>query len=922
MCISTMSFNASSAPGTNCGLGVQLNGGESPLDGWRTPRRSQGSVESRIEVLARRVGPGQVHASYMPLNADPRLLPERSGAYLKGGTSSAAAAATPQLGAAISRGYGRAPTAFVYTSADTLLSTTTYQSPAAAGAVACVDRVAQGAGSVQAFAFSCDSGFATARGGSISAPASPLGSRTLLYTRASAGTGVGQQQQQQQGLSAAPAVDLLDRLTLLRRLAPTTDPAPRPARLAAISQSFTPAPAPTSCWKDFAAPGGAAGAGAAGAGSGRRWAWDDSLLGTGCGSADSGCGSGRPLAAVPAPGWRYCGDVLAAAPAAVEALGGASAIAAVAATSGSAGGRAGMSLEVAIAADGGRASALAERRQLLQQGDEDVVLLVRSPRPHHLHIEEDAVAEDAAGDGAEATAGRSDSRAAFRPPGPLKHKFGNKPVLRPYPAPSLEDHARAAGLRGCGCPRSPRQRGDEPSSAGWQDRRSASSAGRQRVSWAGEEDVEAVAVLTHRPRSAEVEELRRGSRAAAAAAPPPRPSSACLAMLATAQQGGTCIRPRSSGGATACTATVGSPAGTTSVSVTSQGDVVVVSSPRAASAGLGSKGRGQEEVMVVATSPRAGSTGGTDVVVVCHEQTAGSPCPAGKHQPAQAAAPAASSQRSGAHTKLTVSVPAGSGSSFRIRADASGAAAAAPAPRAPAGSGPTSPIKAWRPQAAPAFQGHAAASASAAAGRAVASALVGATPVQPAAGLPVTSPAHQARAAELERLEGEMRRREQSFSNLLGELDRISAKCAKLTAGTAAAGSSAGGAGSVGGHGSGSAGGAGASGRAQGQPRRRSEELQDGRSSVGGGCRPHQQQQQQHTTHCFGSLEAALEGSTLPAAAVAVEAAVSVSSGSPAGGRRGDDAEWGWENLMAFEQQIRDQQHKLVEQGVLPPEFA
>lgn len=162
--ICTMTFHPCNAPGTNCGLAVRLNDAESALDGWRGGRQPPVRFETHIEVLPRRFAPGDVHArwapvwalarlvaallraekkkfgirkshsralltvwppastpahlppqptlvccfcphcSYMPLNSDPRLLPERSCAFLKGGVTSAATEALPQLGAAISRG--------------------------------------------------------------------------------------------------------------------------------------------------------------------------------------------------------------------------------------------------------------------------------------------------------------------------------------------------------------------------------------------------------------------------------------------------------------------------------------------------------------------------------------------------------------------------------------------------------------------------------------------------------------------------------------------------------------------------------------------------------------------------------------------------------------------------------------------------
>lgn len=750
----------------------------------------------------------------------------------------------------------------------------------------------QGAGSLQAFAFCCESSPARGRAGSASAPASPAGRRTLLYTRAGTGAVAGQQPQQLAVL-AAPAIDLLDRLTLLRRLAPSTDPAPRPPGLAPATQTFTPAPAGPDGRFGLAAASTLAAPGTAGIGGGRRWAWDDSLLGLNPGhTTQNSASTGRPMTAVPAPGWMYCGDVVAAAPAAVTAQGGPLCVAAAAAgcSTGSIG------LKVAVAACGGEACALSGPPQLPGQGADETLLVVRSPRPHQLHSEEGAV-QSAAAPGAAACRDGA-SRAAFRPPGPLRHKFGNKPAQRPPPAPTREERARAAGLRGCGCPRSPRRPSGEAGPK-WQGRGRArrSSSGGHCVSWASEEGVEAVAMLTSRPRSAAVEELRRSSLATAEASIPARPSSACLAMEGR-------WPPRRDVAAATCTAAVGSPTCTTSVSVTAQGDVIVVSSPRAASAGLGSQRQEAEEVVVVATSPRGRGKGGSDVVVVCREPANSLHRPA-QQPPAEAATATAEDQctasRTATHTKLTVTVPAGGGGSFRVRANGSGpAAAAAPAARAFTDSAPSSPIKAWRPQpvaAAPVYTAtvHAAASA----GRAVASAEVNAM-----AGPAAAPSVHATRMAELERLEGEMRRRERSFNDLLRELDSISAKCARLTASTSPS-PSRGAAPSA----------AGCTGRSagQGQQRRRSGEPHGGRSLADG----HRQQQQvaqqpQHTTQHFGSLEAAIASSSVLAATGCGEQAVAAGpDGGPCGGGRADDADWGWENLLAFEQQIREQQRKV-----------
>lgn len=102
-----------------------------------------------------------------------------------------------------------------------------------------------------------------------------------------------QYQQQSQPWSTAPAaVDLLDRLALLRRVAPTTHPSPRPLLLQRHAAAV----------EHTASPRRAAGPGTAGA----------SRLGAGPGGRDvTAVESPRPLpvTVVPAPGWQYLGEV-------------------------------------------------------------------------------------------------------------------------------------------------------------------------------------------------------------------------------------------------------------------------------------------------------------------------------------------------------------------------------------------------------------------------------------------------------------------------------------------------------------------------------------------------------------------------------------------------------------------------------------
>ena len=86
------------------------------------------------------------------------------------------------------------------------------------------------------------------------------------------------------------------------------------------------------------------------------------------------------------------------------------------------------------------------------------MVVAHSPQAHHLHLAGDT--KGRSGDAAlscKTGSGSSGMRTpAFRPPGPLQHKFGNKP--RPSSAPGRAEsagRAQEAGLRDCGCPRSP-----------------------------------------------------------------------------------------------------------------------------------------------------------------------------------------------------------------------------------------------------------------------------------------------------------------------------------------------------------------------------------------------------------------------------------------------------------------------------------
>ncbi|KAI7846371.1 hypothetical protein COHA_000082 [Chlorella ohadii] len=700
------------------------------------------------------------------LNTDPRLAPDRTGLYWEakqpGGRARPASAGAPsnqhRLGATVACGYGRAPTATVYTSAGTTLPTTALQSPQAMRD--------GGRGRLQAFAFSpggfLGRGSFLGASASASAPTSPLDRRTLLYTRTAAGGtasqavaaggwGAAQRRQHEEPQGAVPqhhlpATDLLDRLALLRRLAPATDPVPRPPQLQdGVAQHGMAAQRPCAHAAAAAAqPQQPAPAGI------KRWAWDDSLM-----------TAGRPLTAGPAPGWRFCGEVEEPLPGEGPATTTAAAV---------------------LSAGGGQAA----------------LLVVRSPQQHRLCLgEEQEGEEEARWLAADRTAGDHGRRAAFRPPGPLKHKFGNKPQPRPRSAPGGGDKARVAGLRECGCPKSPRASG-------------VIAAGTARHGCSS---------VTSRPQP-----------------------TAADADVTTVE------------------VTTGD--GTT--------DVVVVSSPRPAS-GLDED---EQDVVAVAVTSSPSHRGGcsSEVVVVLPRPASPPPQPARpRQQPAAGASVPAG-------TRLTVSLPSnGRPSSYSIRADASSAAAA--------GSAGGSPIKAWRPaqqaqQAQLSQQVQQAQQTTTTTTTTTVSVDVVASPPprQPGA-----RPAHQqqqleqsqqqpAAADHLQQLAGEIRRREQSFNSLLAELEAIQHKCAKLSGPACAKAPAAA-----------QAGGAAAAGAAAGA------------AAVGGGV-------------------------GLPRPRSGRQAAAAGQAGTAGKGRSGE-RDWSWQSLMDFEATIREQQRKLVEQGVLPPDY-
>lgn len=725
-------------------------------------------------------------------------------------------------------GYGRAPTATLHTSAGTALPTMALQSPQAMHD--------GGRGRLQAFAFS-PGGF-LGRGSflgsstSASVPTSPLDRRTLLYTRTVAGGtasqavaagGWGAAQQRQQDLQPEeplpqrllPAADLLDRLALLRRLVPTTDPAPRPPQLqcgGAAQPLYPPTAAPPGPHQPAANPL-------------KRWAWDDSLV-----------ASGRPLAAGPAPGWRFCGEV-------EEALPGG-------------------------AMPGCTAAALVSAA-----GDQAALLVVRSPRQHRLCLEEEQEGEEGAQwHAADRTAGFSGRRAAFRPPGPLKHKFGNKPQPRPRSAPGRGDQAPVAGLRDCGCRKSPRASGVPAAGAA---RRSVTGSGRpqppagsrRHLSWADAGLEAAAAAVPTRPRSAGLTANTAAPRRPALRQPLPgsstetEPAIPERASPQLSSSGGSSGSGGSGSGGSGGSGLRRQADVTTVVEVTTGDgatDVVVVSSPQPAR-GLDEEGQDVLEVAVT-SSPTHGSGSSSEVVVVQQRLPSPPPLPARpRQQPAAAAAgPAA--------TRLTVSLPTDTRAcSYSIRTDASSAGGAG----SPGGSPGGSPIKAWLPaQQAKQVQQVQQATTTTVSVDVMASPprrQLGAAPQRPQQLVerrreqqqqqPATPPDH------LQQLAGEIRRREQSFNSLLAELEAIQQKCAKLS-GPASAKALAAGGQTAGFEAAGAAAAAAGAGGSVGLTRPRS------------------------------GRKAAAAGQT----------------GKPGGGSEKD---WSWQSLMDFEATIREQQRKV-----------
>lgn len=693
-------------------------------------------------------------------------------------------------------------------------------------------------GRLQAFAFSpggfLGRGSFLGASASASAPTSPLDRRTLLYTRTAAGGtasqavaaggwGAAQQRQHEEPQGAVPqhhlpATDLLDRLALLRRLAPATDPAPRPPQLQdGVAQHGMTAQRP--CVHAAAAAAQPQQPAPAGI---KRWAWDDSLI-----------TAGRPLTAGPAPGWRFCGEVEEPLPGEGPATTTAAAV---------------------LSAGGGQAT----------------LLVVQSPRQHRLCLGEEQEGEEEAGWlAADRSAGYHGRRAAFRPPGPLKHKFGNKPQPRPRSAPGGGDKARVPGLRDCGCPKSPRASGVAASQAARHgcssvtSRRQPPAGSRRHLSWAdADPEAAAAAAPLARPRSAGL---------AITTAAPPRPALRQRLPTGSTETEPAIPEPASprltSGGGKGHTSRDGAcrwaaDADITTVEVTTGDgttDVVVVSSPRAAS-GLDED---EQDVVAVAVTSSPSHRGGCSSEVVVVQQRPASPPP----QPARLRQQPAAVGAVPAGTRLTVSLPSnGRPSSYSIRADASSAAAA--------GSAGGSPIKAWRPaqQAQQAQLSQQVQQAQQTTTTTTVSVDVMASPPhrQPGARRahqqqPLEQRHQPAAAADhLQQLAGEIRRREQSFNSLLAELEAIQHKCAKLSGPACAQAPAA--------------------------------------AQAGGGA----------AAGAGGAAAAVGGGVGLPRPRSGRQAAVAGQAGTAG---KGGERDWSWQSLMDFEATIREQQRKVRRAG-------
>ena len=524
-------------------------------------------------------------------------------------------------------------------------------------------------------------------------------------------------------------------------------------------------------------------------------------------------------------------------------------------------------------------------------------------------------------------------RVAFRPPGPLQHKFGNKPRPRSALAPTEEEAALAAGLRACGCPHSPtpRMTGSRAWGGSIQSPAGADAGAGLDNAAAG------------RPRSAVPTALRRQYVSSAHT----RSSSCkygnniddgdealevCLAVVQGEEQG--CGRPGSSvhpaGVAPKATAVVGR-------AVREQGSTQVsihLCSP-AAPVGLGpAKAPGatqqQHSVHVAVSPPQRASccacccTCNSDEVVVVRQQQqqqqqqqkqqqeqqqqqVSSPAKVPvhrRHVPLPAAAPPP--QRppwQQPSSRPTLNVPSasnpeagtggGSGGGILDDAKAAADADAAAAARTPAAGSAASPgVGALRREVRGAKVPAATSGAAAAQDGAAEEVEVEVTSPRPVPPRLSAGAGTAAAQRELHALAGEVRRRERSFQQLLAELERIAGKCSQLTKATSSTAAkcsqlskqstnAATGGGGAGGSSDVARVAAAAAGAASQQPPPRSE----------------------HTTHRFGSGSVGGSGS-------------GTRSGNTAIGEAGGE-EWSWEGLAQFERKIREQQQRVSRRGQL-----
>ncbi|KAL4853020.1 hypothetical protein ACK3TF_005903 [Chlorella vulgaris] len=940
-------------PGVNRWLGAGAEGGKGGPRASQHPRRLQ---LDQYQDVKQSQWPGCPRST--PGNSDTWVVPGHPNDYDQSGCSY-------RLGAAISQGYGRAPTTYVTTSADVLLPTTHYQTPRAlCGKPPSATRAATGQGTraataaaapnmtsrgrlLQAFTFSSSAATQRPRSssGSGSMAAHSLDHpRTLLYTRyASASPERQRKQQQHCNHEHMPAPDLLQRLTQLRRLAPATTSAARPARLTAqppqrvsAQQHFTPAPTSIS----LHGRGAAAGAG----GGYRRWAWED--------DSPELQASAAAVAAGPAPGWCYHGEVVAAAHLDTA---GVSLVVGSGGTSGDSGGE----LNVSVTGCGGCASCSSRPASRAGGAGEQhsVVVTLHSPHVHHLGCDELAGtagwhgSEEAQDSGAAAWpawGNTSSKRPAFRPPGPLQHKFGNKPRPRSAPGPTegAAERTPRASLRQCGCPHT--FGASTAGAPGFRDtcsncrEGSGSSSPRKQLRWEDEQAPAAPARQLTRPHSAHHAPGPRQPCSAALhsthssssyAAPtsssiadPQLPKNCAAAGCMPSRPGS--ARASSGGSCNGCCYSAGIGGGGDSVDVAVGGTEVRVTFSPSARGGCGRTQQEPDSVEVVlpgchtqASTAAARHTSAVCTAAAPDATASGAAVPAlGGSRQQVSCAPIASNRP----TAATPGAPAG-GSSYSFSAKVVGAGAAAPS----AGAGDNTRF--FGSSSSRRAASHACLSESvsmslqqqAQAARGGRQVQVGVEIVVSPSAVPTLHGCQAGAAADLALLSGEMRRRERSFGQLLAELERISAKCAKLTsrvAGTSTASSSP----PPGAAGNRSAGVAVATpppGRVPAHP-----------CPPGGCTAEHAQQPQQgqqlhqtrpeHSTHRFSAdTSDCTAGGRAGGSASADGSSNGVSTRGVQGGA-GAGEDWTWEGLQAFEETIRAQQRKLVEQGVLPPRYA